>query len=432
MVAPAYRAKVSVTTSISAVTSRYGIPARIAASITGTAVAANGPAQLMTAAAAAKASVQVGGATARDRRHAAALEFGDDERPVWPVAPRTATRLFMVISLADAGRARTSVRNDECRTVSDMHSVALAVTDGTPLFELAAACEVFGVDRGLADSWYDFTICGPDGAQVGGWLTGGPAARPGGAGRRGHGDRAVLPGRSRAATARAGGRRPGRGPCNGARVASLCTGAFVLAEAGLLDGRRATTHWAHADALHDRYPAVRVDADVLYIDEGDVLTSAGKAAGMDLCLHLVRTDHGTAVANALARTLVVPPHRPGGQAQYIPAAVAHGRSNVLAGLMAWALDRLDQPLTVRDLAREAGMSPRNLARHFHAVAGMGPLRWLLTQRVAAGPGTAGAVRPERGAGRARTGMGTATTLRRHFSQQLGVPPESYRRTFRAS
>ena len=212
----------------------------------------------------------------------------------------------------------------------------------------------------------------------------------------------------------------------------MCTGAFVLAAAGLLDGRRATTHWAHADTLHDRYPAVRVDAGVLYIDEGDVLTSAGKAAGMDLCLHLVRTDHGTAVANALARTLVVPPHRPGGQAQYIPAAVAHGRSNVLAGLMAWALDRLDQPLTVRDLAREAGMSPRNLARHFHAVAGMGPLRWLLTQRVGRAQELLELSDLSVEQVAARTGMGTATTLRRHFSQQLGVPPESYRRTFRAS
>jgi AraC family transcriptional activator FtrA len=312
-----------------------------------------------------------------------------------------------------------------------MHSVALAVPDGTPLFELAAACEVFGVDRELADPWYEFAICGPDGAQVGGWLRAGlrhglaaladadtvivPSCR----------DVAEPPSPALVDAVRAAHR-------NGARVASLCTGAFVLAAAGLLDGRRATTHWAHADTLHDRYPEVRVDAGVLYIDEGDVLTSAGKAAGMDLCLHLVRTDHGAAVANALARTLVVPPHRPGGQAQYIPAAVGHGRSNVLAGLMAWALDHLDQPLTVRDLAREAGMSPRNLARHFHAVAGMGPLRWLLTQRVRRAQELLELSDLSVEQVAARSGMGTATTLRRHFSQQLGVPPESYRQTFRAS
>ncbi|GAA3919135.1 DJ-1/PfpI family protein [Actinoplanes auranticolor] len=155
----------------------------------------------------------------------------------------------------------------------------------------------------------------------------------------------------------------------GARVASLCTGAFILAEAGLLDGRRATTHWAHTALLRERYPAIEVDPDVLYIDDGDVLTSAGKAAGMDLCLHLVRADHGTAVANALARTLVVPPHRQGGQAQFIPAAVGHGPDHALADLLPWALDRISRPLTVRELARKAGMSSRNLARHFHAVTG---------------------------------------------------------------
>lgn len=310
-----------------------------------------------------------------------------------------------------------------------MASVALAVADGTPLFELATACEVFGVDRGLADPWYDFTICGEDGAEVGGWLRAGirhglqaladadtvivPSCR----------DAAEPPPAALVDAVRAAHRA-------GARVASLCTGAFVLAEAGLLDGRRATTHWAHTALLQDRYSAVRVDADVLYVDEGRVLTSAGKAAGMDLCLHLVRTDHGTAVANALARSLVVPPHRPGGQAQFIPAAVAHGRNHVLADLLPWALERLEQPLTVRDLARQAGMSSRNLARHFTAVTGTSPLRWLLTQRVRRAQELLenSDLSVEQIA--SRTGMGTATTLRRHFSHQLGVSPETYRRTFR--
>ena len=310
-----------------------------------------------------------------------------------------------------------------------MISVALAVADGTPLFELAAACEVFGVDRGLAASWYDFRVCGVDGARVGGWLTAGiehDLAALAGA------DTVIVPSCCDAAepnppalvdAVRAAHRA-------GARVASLCTGAFVLAEAGLLDGRRATTHWAHTDLLHERYPAVRVDPDVLYIDDGDVLTSAGKAAGLDLCLHLVRTDHGTAVANALARTLVVPPHRQGGQAQFIPAAVAHGPDHALADLLPWALDRIAQPLTVRDLARRAGMSSRNLARHFHAVTGESPLRWLLAQRVRHAQELleTSALSVEQIA--ARTGMGTATTLRRHFSRQVGVPPETYRRTFR--
>jgi AraC family transcriptional regulator, transcriptional activator FtrA len=310
-----------------------------------------------------------------------------------------------------------------------MPSVALAVADGTPLFELAAACEVFGADRGLADTWYDFAVCGPDGAQVGGWLTAGI----------GHGlaaladaDTVIVPSCRDVAeppppelvdAVRAAHRA-------GARVASLCTGAFALAEAGLLDGRRATTHWAHTALLHERYPAVRVDADVLYIDDGDVLTSAGKAAGMDLCLHLVRTDYGTAVANALARSLVVPPHRPGGQAQFIPAPVAHGPDHVLADLLPWALERLEHPLTVRDLARQAGMSARNLARHFHAVTGTSPLRWLLTQRVGRAQELLETSNLSVEQIASRTGMGTATTLRRHFGRQLGIPPETYRRTFR--
>jgi AraC family transcriptional regulator, transcriptional activator FtrA len=310
-----------------------------------------------------------------------------------------------------------------------MPSVALAVADGTPLFELAAACEVFGVDRELTSSWYDFKICGQDDAEVGGWLRAGirhgldalaeadtvlvPSCR----------DVAEPPPQALVDAVRAAHR-------GGARVASLCTGAFVLAEAGLLDGRRATTHWAHSTLLRERYPAVCVDANVLYVDEGDVLTSAGKAAGMDLCLHLVRADHGAAVANALARSLVVPPHRPGGQAQFIPAAVTHGRNSPLAGLMAWALERLDQPLTVRDLAREAGMSSRNLARHFNMAAGTSPLRWLLIQRVRRAQELLETSDLSVEQVASRTGMGTATTLRRHFSHHLGVPPETYRRTFR--
>ncbi|WP_212817446.1 helix-turn-helix domain-containing protein [Polymorphospora rubra] len=309
-----------------------------------------------------------------------------------------------------------------------MHRVALAVTDGTPLFELAAACEVFGIDRGLADPWYDFLICGDDGARVGGWLHAGirrgldaladadtvivPSCR----------DAAEPPLPALVAAVRAAHEA-------GARIASLCTGAFVLGEAGLLDGRPATTHWAHTTLMRERYPAAQVDPDVLYVDDGDVLTSAGKAAGMDLCLHLVRLDHGTAVANALARTLVVPPHRPGGQAQYIPAAVAHGRDHVLADLMTWALARLDRPTTVRDLARQAGMSPRNLTRHFTAVTGTSPLRWLHTERIRRAQELLETSDLSVEQIAARTGMGTATTLRRHFSHQLGVPPAVYRQTF---
>jgi transcriptional regulator GlxA family with amidase domain len=306
----------------------------------------------------------------------------------------------------------------------------MAVTDGTPLFELAAACEVFGVDRDLAHPWYHLALCGPDTAEVGGWLRAGLRY---GLDSLVTADTVIVPAI----------RDPEDAPLAelvdavraahdaGARVVSLCTGAFVLAAAGLLDGRSATTHWAHTSLLATRYPRVRVDPDVLYIDDGTVLTSAGKAAGMDLCLHVVRTDHGAAVANALARSLVVPPHRQGGQAQFIPAPLAPGRDHVLAGLLDWAGARLDQPLTVQDLARQASMSSRNLARHFNAVTGTSPLRWLLIQRVH----RAQELLETTDAGieliAARTGMGTAATLRRHFNRLLGVPPEVYRRTFRA-
>ena len=307
--------------------------------------------------------------------------------------------------------------------------MALAVAEGSMLFEAAAACEVFGTDHSeLVDPWYSFRVCGSQQARVGGWLR---ADTTHGLDALASAHTVIVPAQDDIE-----GDPPGElldavraAHAAGARIVSLCTGAFVLAAAGLLDGRRATTHWAHADRLAARYPKVTVDAGVLFTDEDGVLTSAGKAAGMDLCLHIVRTDHGATVANALARHLVVPPHRDGGQAQFIPAPVTHGRDHPLADLLPWALDRLDQPLTVEDLARQAAMSSRNLARHFHAVTGTSPLRWLLSQRVRLAQELleSGDDSVEHIA--ARTGMGTSATLRRHFARVTGLPPEAYRRTF---
>jgi transcriptional regulator GlxA family with amidase domain len=217
----------------------------------------------------------------------------------------------------------------------------------------------------------------------------------------------------------------------GARVASLCTGAFVLAAAGLLDGKRATTHWAHTQVLAARYPRVRVDPDVLYVDDGSVLTSAGKAAAMDLCLHLVRLDHGSSVANTLARRLVVPPHRDGGQAQFVTTPVPAPDNHPLAELFPWVIERLDHPLTVEDLARQARMSSRNLGRHFRSVTGTTPLQWLLTQRIRHAQELLETTDAGIDTVAAATGMGTATTLRRHFNRTVGVPPDAYRRTFRS-
>jgi transcriptional regulator GlxA family with amidase domain len=310
-----------------------------------------------------------------------------------------------------------------------MTVVALAVTDGIPLFELAVPAAVFGVDRpDLVDPWYELIVCSSPGARVGGWFR---ADTPYGLDELASADTVIVPAchdvtddppselidAIRAAHAA------------GARIASICTGAFVLAEAGLLDGRRATTHWMHADRLARRYPRVEVDPGVLYIDEGDILTSAGKAAGLDLCLHMVRTDHGSTIANALAKRLVIAPHRPGGQAQFIANPVPVADEHGLAEVLSWALAHLHEPLTVADLARQAHTSPRNLNRQFDALVGSTPLQWLLTQRIARAREWLENSDDGIDVIAERVGMGSAATLRRHFNRSVGVPPDTYRRTF---
>lgn len=311
-----------------------------------------------------------------------------------------------------------------------MDTVALAVTEGMLHFELSVAYEALGsAPDEVAGPWYDVTVCGTRAVRAGRFLL----EPDHGLDRLRHAGTVIVPGWAdvdaeppadlvdavRAAHAA------------GARVASLCTGAFVLAAAGLLDGRRATTHWAHTGALAARYPEVEVAPDVLYVDNGSVLTSAGKAAALDLCLHLVRLDRGSAVANAVARRLVVPPHRDGGQAQFVTAPVPAADDRTLAALFGWAVERIDQPLTVPDLARQAGMSPRNLTRHFRTATGATPLQWLLTQRIRRAQELLETTDRGVDAIAEATGMGTAATLRRHFHRTVGVPPAAYRRTFRA-
>lgn len=218
-------------------------------------------------------------------------------------------------------------------------------------------------------------------------------------------------------------------PERGGRVLSECTGAFVLAAAGLLDGRRATTHWRWATELADRYPAVDVDPGVLYVDDGPVITSAGTAAGIDACLHLLRVEHGAAVANAVARQMVVPPHRDGGQAQYVPVLVDEpGNPGGLAALHQWTLEHLHEPIRVDDLAAHALMSPRNFARQFVARTGTTPHQWLISQRLMRAQELL-----ERGVGgveqvAAECGL-TPLMLRRHFVRRYGTTPQAYRRTF---
>ena len=216
----------------------------------------------------------------------------------------------------------------------------------------------------------------------------------------------------------------------GVRIVSLCSGAFVLAAAGLLDGRQATTHWMYADAFAKRFPAIEVDPAVLYVDEGQILTSAGTAAGIDLCLYLVRQDYGAEVANVFARRMVVPPHRDGGQAQYVQAPVAPGPSEgPLTETLEWACANLDEPLTVGRMAAHARMSTRTFARRFREVTGTTPLKWLLNQRILA------AQRQLETSGvpvewiAQDCGFGTSATLRLHFRRRVGVSPTDYRKTF---
>jgi len=216
----------------------------------------------------------------------------------------------------------------------------------------------------------------------------------------------------------------------GARLGSICTGAFALAEAGLLDGRRATTHWAHAARLARMYPAVEVDPEVLYVDEGDVVTSAGVAAGIDLCLHLVRRDAGTEAANAIARQIVVAPHRDGGQAQFVDAPLPAADERGLAPTRAWALDRLREPLTVAAMAVHAGCSERTFARRFRSETGTTPLQWLLRERVLHARRLLEATDLAIEDVACEAGFGTAASLRAHFRRSTATSPLAYRRAFR--
>jgi AraC family transcriptional regulator, transcriptional activator FtrA len=312
-----------------------------------------------------------------------------------------------------------------------MPRVALALHGSAMLYEAAIAIEIFGVDRSELSptgAWYHFMVCTADGAPHP-WLAGAPTASYAEIARA---DTVVVPSTDdpdadpdpgllkalRAAHQR------------GVRVVSLCTGAFVLAAAGLLDGRAATTHWMHADALARRYPSIDVRADVLYIDEGDVLTSAGKTAALDLCIHLVRHDLGASAANRIARRLVAPSHRSGGQAQFIAPPDEPRIPAGLAPTLEWARARLDQPLTVRKLAEHAGLSTRQLARRMHAELEAGPLEWLHQQRVGHAQELLERTNASVEQVAASCGMGTAATLRRHFHRAVGVTPTAYRATFR--
>ena len=313
---------------------------------------------------------------------------------------------------------------------SRRHRVALVVLNGTTQFELGIAYEVFGVDRSaLTPHWYEFMLVagepGPLRTEAGFVFDADHDLS-----ELDSADTIVVPACNdglgtpelRAALCAAHAR--------GARIASICTGAFILAEAGLLDGRRATTHWAHTSRLVEDYRNVDVYPDVLYVEDGGILTSAGAAAGIDLCLHMVRADFGSDVANAVARRLVVPPHRDGGQAQFIDAPMPRSDNDGLGPLLDWALARLDEPLTLDDLARQAHISTRTLVRRFQAATATTPLQWLLAQRVRRARHLLEATDEPVERVASMAGFGTAANLRQHFTRTVGVAPMAYRRTFR--
>jgi len=215
----------------------------------------------------------------------------------------------------------------------------------------------------------------------------------------------------------------------GVRIAAISTGAFALGAAGLLDGRRATTHWHYTRVLRERYPAVDVDEDVLFVDAGSVLTSAGAASGIDLCLHIVRQDHGVALSNHVARRLVSAPYRSGGQAQYVPRSVPEPLGDVFAETREWALRHLADPLTLEALARNATVSPRTFSRRFVEDTGYTPMQWVLRARVDLARELL--ERSDLGVDQVaeRAGLGSDANLRTHFRRILGTSPTEYRRTF---
>ncbi|MET7336146.1 helix-turn-helix domain-containing protein [Nonomuraea sp. NPDC005650] len=316
-----------------------------------------------------------------------------------------------------------------------MHRVAVLAVDGVIPFELSVPSRIFCAARGPGgEPLYDVVTCTVDGRPVATaadysiavehdasvlasadtvvvpaaeWFAGLTGAES-------------LPAGLAAVLARI---RPGT------RIVSICIGTYVLAAAGLLDGRPATTHWRQAERFAAAFPKVRMDADVLFVDDGDVLTSAGASAGVDLCLHLVRRDHGSRVANQVARACVVPPWRDGGQAQYVEHPVPEPSSVGTAPTRAWVMERLGTPLRLDDLADHAGMSRRTFTRHFRQEVGLSPGQWLTQQRIALARHLleSSDLPVDRVAERA--GFGTAASLRQHLQAAMGVSPHAYRRTF---
>jgi transcriptional regulator GlxA family with amidase domain len=317
-----------------------------------------------------------------------------------------------------------------------LKNVAVVVLDGFAPFELGVVCEVFGTDRtGEGLPRYEFAVVagepGPLRSEVGFSL-----ATSFGLDRLEMADLIVVPACGDLRCRREEWPEPLLAALRsaidrGSRVLSVCTGAFVLGAAGLLDGRRCTTHWRHADRLARMYPAAKVDPSVLYVDDEPVITSAGTAAGIDACLYLVRKEQGSRVANAIARRMVVPPHRDGGQAQYIERPVAEPACDTLGNVIEWMQRNMDRPVTIAEVASLAAMSPRTFARRFVQETGTTPLRWLTGQRVLFAQQLLEDTDETVDVIADRAGFGNAATFRHHFRVWRATTPDAYRRAFRA-
>ena len=310
--------------------------------------------------------------------------------------------------------------------------VVVLAYDGLCTFEFGIAVEIFALPRPeMGEEWYRFAVAGVDPGEL--RATGGfRLVVDGGLELLSEAGTIIVPGWRGAdvPVPAALGEQLVAAHQRGARILSICSGVFVLAAAGLLDNRQATTHWRYTDLLQQRYPAIKVTPDVLYIDNGDVLTSAGSAAGIDLCLHLVRRDYGSVAANRVARRLVVSPHRDGGQAQFIQQAVPVAyEGHRLGALFDYLHARLAEPHTVESLAKFVGMSPRTFLRRFNATTGKTPAQWLLHARLSRSQDLLenSQLSIERIA--EEVGFGSVATMRHHFKNQLSTTPAAYRRGF---
>ena len=311
------------------------------------------------------------------------------------------------------------------------HKVVAVAYDQLCTFEFGCTVELFALPRPeLPVSWYEFAVCAAER---------GPLRAAGGVELRVPHSLRLLEGADTIVVP--GWRAPDEPPPErllrqlrraferGARICSICSGVFVLAAAGLLDGRRATTHWRYVAPLAARYPRIRVEPNALYVDEGRVLTSAGSAAGLDMLLHLVRCDFGARIANQVAQRLVIPPHREGDQAQFVPRPLASDGRGRLARLMDFVRAHPEAPHTLASLARRAAMSPRTLQREFSAATGMAPHEWLVAERIERAKELLETTRLPAASVAVRAGLGSPESLRHHFRRRVGTTPSAYRRRF---